>query len=523
MISNRYVVCMSIALFAMVASSKTCVWIGPVNGSGLWSSASNWQDGGKPADGDSIVFSSGSASTNDIGDVEVSGLDFDSTAGTTFEVGGSGKLSLAGGCGFDVGGSNTELTFTCPVELMQGAHTSAVQTLRLYGVVTGKGNIQYEGSKLYFGRSMPNYFGNVYATNAIVYPLFKSSYVSQSLGRSNEVHVSRLSINSNGTATDPSCAIHMYSKDSSTWTFVNYCGGVHFDGPMYFRSGTSFRITPHGVVFNGPVYVSGTMILTLEGTYSMTCNRPLQLLPGASSAVVYCDQAGTVNFNSTNNTYTAANFYSKETVLSFNVSNAMACVDHAFTQGNGTIVAKGDQTCKSISGSGGIVTSTVPATITMKGDYGRSFAGSWMGGLTLRWSPTWATTHTLSAAKEHTMSGKLISDFGVLNLTAGSSFPNLSGIEVASRATINVPANVAFNMNMERIDLGATAKLNLATDENITVKRLFVDGKRMMGAPDGSVKYGGADCAVPCYRLSQITGGGTITVTKPTGSIIYVL
>ena len=520
--SNRYIACVSVALIALAAQPKTCKWIGPQNGSGLWSSTANWENGNKPTNGDSIVFSSGAAATNDVGDVEVAGLDFNSSAGTVFEVGGSAKLSLSGGCGFNVGGSNTSLTFKCPVELMEGAHTSAVASLRFSGLVTGKGDIQFGGGSLYFGKNMPNYFGNIYATNAVVYPLNEAEYGSGALGRSNVVHASRISILKNGMQTDQSCAVYMYNRDASKQTLMNYCGGVHFRGPTYFSAGVNFRITPHGAVFDGPVYFSQSMILTLEGTYSMTCNAPIGLINGASNAEVYCDQAGIVNFNSTGNTYTAANFYSRETVLSFNVSNAMARVDHAVTQGKGTIVVKGDQICKSICGNGGIVTSTVPATITMKGDYGRSFAGKWMGGLTLCWSPTWATSHTLSAAVEHTMSGKLISEKGTLNLTAGSSFPNLSGIEVASGATIKVPANVVFNADMERIDLGATATLDLATNENVTVARLFVDGNRMGGAPDGSVKYGGADCAVPCCRLSQIKGGGTITVLKPSGAVIYV-
>ena len=527
MSSNRYIVCMSIALLALAAWPKTCKWIGPQNGSGLWSSPSNWENGEQPTNGDRVEFSSGSASTNDIGDVEVAGLDFNSPAGTTFEVGGSAKLSISGGGGFDVGGSNTSLTFKCPVELMEGAHTSTVATLHFSGVVSGNGDLQYDGSALFFGKNMPNYFGNIYATNAMVNPLYENEYGSGALGRSNEVHVSQIRILKNGMTTDPSCAVYLYNRNGSVGneTIKNYCGGIHFKGPTYFCAGVSFRVIPHGITFDGPVYFSQSMVLMLEGTYSMTCNAPIGLIDGATKAELYCDQAGTVNLNSTNNTYTAANFYSNPTVLSFNVPNAMACVDHAFTQSKGTIIVKGDQTCKCISSGIGncVVTSTVPATITMKGDYPRSFGGSWRGGLTLRWSPTWATTHTFSDAKEHTMSGKLISDFGTLKLTSGSSFPNLSGIEVASNAVIEVPANVAFNTNMERIDLGATAKLNLATNENITVSRLFVDGKRVGGAPDGSVVYGGDDCAVPCLRLSQIKGGGTITVTKPIGFLLYVL
>ena len=247
--------------------------------------------------------------------------------------------------------------------------------------------------------------------------------------------------------------------------------------------------------------------------------------------MLYCDQAGTVNFNAAGNEYTEAQFYSgNHTVLSFNTAGAMAEVNHTFSQDAGAImVTQGDQTCRRIAanipGVNHYVTSTVPATITIRGDYPHAFSGPWQGGLTLRWNPTWATTYTLSAAIEHTMSGRLISDKGTLILTSGSSFPNLSGIEVASGATITIPENVTINPAMDEIVLGATASLNLATNENVTVKRLIVNGEKYWGTSFGTpIVYGGDACAVQCDRISQIKGGGTITVTarNPDGMILYV-
>lgn len=526
-----YVAAVVAAAFVRL-DAKTCTWVGPTGGNGNWSESSNWQDGQKPAAGDSIVFSSGAAATNDIGELEIANMNF--VGGTSFEVGGTHKLSFSSGGGFDNGGSTTTLAFRCPVELMEGSHTSRVNNVWFHGVVTGSGHFYHDGTALSFDKNMPNYTGNVYATNAVVYPQRDQQYQNDSaLGRNNEVHISRLVIYKNGTYTHPSCKIHMYySGNNSTSAFHNYCGGIRLRGPTYMGTGiNSFRITPHGVVFDDSLYVNGTMILALEGTYSMTLNAPLKKQQGASAAVLYCDQAGTVNFNAAGNEYTEAQFYSgRHTVLSFNTAGAMAEVNHTFSQDAGAImVTQGDQTCRriaaTVAGVNHYVTSSVPATITIRGDYQHSFSGPWQGGLTLRWNPTWATTYTLSAAIEHTMSGRLISDKGSLILTSGSSFPNLSGIEVASGATIKIPESVTINPEMDEIVLGDTASLNLATNENVTVKRLIVNGEKYWGTSFGTpVVYGGDACAVQCDRISQIKGGGTITVTarNPDGLILYV-
>ena len=511
--------------------AKTCTWIGPVGGNGNWSSADNWDDGAKPADGDDIVFSSGSASTNDIGEIEVANMSFASAS--SFEVGGEYKLSVSSGGGFDNDGPTTSLKFRCPVELMGGAHTSRVGNVRFFAVVTGPGDLYHEGTELSFGRDMPKYTGSIFATNAVVYPQRDHEYGHNSaLGRSNEVHVAKLAIVKNGTWTHSSCKIYIYCNVGSTdQSFQNFAGDIRICGPTYIGKGGGFRITPHTAAFNDTIYVNGTMILTLEGNSSMTLNAPFKKMEGASTAVLYCDQAGTVNFNAAGNEYTEAQFYTgRHTVLSFNTAGAMAEVNHVFGQDAGAIVVtQGDQTCRRIaancSGVNHYVTSTVPATITIKGDYQHAFSGPWQGGLTLRWNPTWATTYTLSAAIEHTMSGRLISDKGTLILTSGSSFPNLSGIEVASGATIKIPENVTINPVMDEIVLGATASLNLATNENVTVKRLIVNGEKYWGTSFGApIVYGGDACAVQCDRISQIKGGGTITVTarNPDGLILYV-
>ena len=535
--TTRKVRKIAVAVAAFVAAAfirldaKTCTWIGPTAGNGNWSAVSNWQSGDKPASGDSIVFSSGAAATNDIGELEIANMNF--ASGASFEVGGTHKLSFSSGGGFDNGGSTTKLAFRCPVELMEGSHTSRVNDVWFHGVVTGPGHFYHDGTALSFDKNMPNYTGNIYATNAVVNPQMDQQYQNDSaLGRNNEVHVSRLTIQRNGTYTHSSCKIYIYyNGNSSTSAFQNYCGGIRFRGPTYIGMGNWFRITPHGVVFDDSLYVNGTMVLALEGTYSMTLNAPLKKQEGASTALLYCDQAGTVNFNAAGNEYTEAQFYSgRHTVLSFNTAGAMAEVNHIFGQDAGAIVVtQGDQTCRriaaTVAGVHHYVTSSVPATITIKGDYQHSFSGPWQGGLTLRWSPTWGTTYTLSAAIEHTMSGRLISDKGSLILTSGSSFPRLSGIEVASGATIKIPENVAINTKMDEIILGATASLNLATNENVTVSKLIVNGEKYWGTAYGTpIVYGGDACAVPCTRISQIKGGGTVTVTArdPHGTIIYV-
>ena len=250
-----------------VSEAKTSTWIGPVGGDGRWSVASNWEGGALPEDGDTLVFASGSAATNDIGDIELAGVVFRS--GSKFEIGGSGKLVFLGGSVVSNDASVAEVAILSPVELRGGAHTSTVDNVWFKSAFSGSGDLVHTGAYLSFTKNMPNYSGSIFATNATIYPHREHTYDhNAALGKNNVVHAKRFSIEGNGTWFDKSNTnyFHLANSTPSYQTLKNYCGDVKMSGPVYFLEHA--RICGNGIKFEGSVY--GATQLTFDAGSTST-------------------------------------------------------------------------------------------------------------------------------------------------------------------------------------------------------------------------------------------------------------
>lgn len=507
-------------------AATVCTWIGPTQGDGRWSVAANWEDGRMPAGGEAVDFSSGTASTNDIGEMELSSALFSS--GPTFALAGK-KLSFSAGSVIGNAASVSAVHFFCPVELKAGAHTSTVDKLWFKEAVSGDGDLNHSGSSLSFTKNLPDYTGSIFATNAVLTPHREHTYGHlPALGKRNEIHAKRLVIYGNGTWFDVTSTNYLYASDSSqvNKTLHNYCGDVKMSGPLYFLF--EARVCFNGMIFESPVRFT-TRILVDPGannrnTYFNGLLRPFDGVDGT----VHVPERSVLHFATSGNVYTQAEIYGTDSRMVFGEANAMSpSARYAFYNAKadytaGIVVERGDQTCQRIASGKSFVntyvTSAVPVSITVKGDYSHSFGGRWQGETTLVWSPTWAAEYELSTPVEHLTTGRLVSKCGKLILTAGSSFPNLSGLECRDNGSIKVPAGVTFNPAMKEVCLAGTGSLELGDDVHVTVDDLWIDGKRCWGPR----VYGGAACAVACRKTDRITGTGSVKVLTPNPFVMTV-
>ena len=508
-----------------VSEAKTSTWIGPVGGDGRWSVASNWEGGALPEDGDTLVFASGSAATNDVGDIELAGVVFRS--GSKFEIGGSGKLVFLGGSVVSNDASVAEVAILSPVELRGGAHTSTVNNVWFKSAFSGSGDLVHTGAYLSFTKNMPNYSGSIFATNATIYPHREHTYDhNAALGKNNVVHAKRFSIEGNGTWFDKSNTNYFHLANSMTdyQTLKNYCGDVKMSGPVYFLEHA--RICGNGIKFEGPVY--GATQLTFDAGSAST-----EVVFGnivSNGSTISVSTSSVLRFRNSGNDYAEGKLNEMGGKMVFEEEDSMShkCIysfwNNSKNLNSGLVVTKGNQQCKRIAAGDGFVhtyvTSTVPTTITMKGDYTHTFSGRWQGETTLRWSPTGPYVYTLSGAVEHLTNGRIVSEKGTFRLTDGSSFPNLSGIEICNAGNIVIPSGVEVNQSMDEVRLSGTGNLELKDGVQLTVTNLFVDGKQYWGPR----VYGGADCAVECRKVAHISGSGSIRVigASPHGTKIVV-
>ena len=512
-----------------VAGAKTCTWVGSVDGN--WSVASNWENASLPENGDTLVFASGSAATNDIGDIELKGMIFRS--GGEFEIGGDGKLTFLGGSVVSNDASVAKVTIFTPVVLNDGSHTSTVKNVLFKNSFSGTGHLVHTGSELTFTKNMPDYFGSIFATNAVIYPHRPHNGVytydhGAALGKRNAVHAKRLSIEGNGTWFDKTNTNYLYYASASgsdmTKAVHNYCGDVKMSGPVFFAN--SVRICGNGMIFEGPLFGKGQFIFDAGSNYKDVVFDNIV----SNGAKVSVSAASILRFKKSGSDYVDCSLNEKNGQVVFEEEDAMShkCIysfwNSSKTHNSGLVITKGNQRCKRIAAGDGFVntyvTSTVLSTITIKGDYAHAFSGRWQGGTTLLWSPVGPYRYTLSSAIEHSTNGRLVAEKGTLALTSGSAFPNLSGIEIRDAGTISIPSGVSVNPAMGEVRLSGTGKLELNDGLNLTVTNLFIGGKRYWGPR----VYGGADCAVECRKVSHISGTGSITVVgiSPHGAKIIV-
>ena len=131
MSSNRYIVCVAVAFFALAAWSKTCTWNG---GSGNWNVAGNWQGGDIPANDDVVVIENDTASATIVNDIEgltLSQLFVTGSAAATLS--GSG-VTLTSANAFSNGVASTDMQ-------MPLALTAAKPVLRTHNAMTFRGDI----------------------------------------------------------------------------------------------------------------------------------------------------------------------------------------------------------------------------------------------------------------------------------------------------------------------------------------------------------------------------------------------
>lgn len=514
-----------IPLFAANAMT-TNVW---TNGSGdfLIGTSGNWENGHIPENGDYLRFPVGIAATNNLSGLEISGLEIGTSE--TFTLGGE-QLVLQAGAGVDKASGG--LTVTCPVQFEAGSHRFAVaDALRLMGAISGPGNIEVvcEMTKqLEFAPGNIGFSGDIWATNSC---LTTSSHRSADhTGMNNNVHVRRWIIYGNGNQLSSNLFIYEDTGSTLTPGIHDYCSSTGLKGDLSFMGQSSrFRRDNTGSAF----VVKGKTALPSSGVLYPWCIGAVkfQFDGPVSGSRFYTTggQTGTFTFNSSGNTFSSVECYEGGANFVFAVPDSMPhSLSFYFAVDKGSLSVAGDQTCLEIKDGGGngdnhFVTSTVPSTITMKGNWNRNFGGALLGDLSLKWSPTSAAPHntyTLTSTRNvNTMNGALIVDKGTMEVTAGQSFPNLTAIVINDGATLVLPAGVAVNPALETITLAANAHLQIEEGVALTPTLFYVDGQKMWAKET----YTGVDGASGAKQIAQITGAGTVTPRKGKSGIVLIL
>ena len=166
--------------------------------------------------------------------------------------------------------------------------------------------------------------------------------------------------------------------------------------------------------------------------------------------------------------------------------------------------------------------SATAATLTMKPKGNYMFGGTFDGKMSLVYSPdTAARTYTISNSVS-TMSGTITVEKGTLQIKHGTSFPNLSGLSVASGAKFQMMDN-ASSVAQSRdkaipLTLGdATAKVSLPAGCRLWVSSITVGGEPL--------SYGtyAARATAPANTTPAdwIDGEGVVVYAPPSGTIVW--
>jgi len=483
---NKAVFASAILALAPCLMAATYTWTGGGDVSN-WSDSSNWDPVGVPNGGDTANFNISSdltfSSDIDISSGYLTICHTGAVISITGAITGQGGIRLTGNNFLALHGDNT---FSGGVR--RDSYLSAVRLYSNNGLgtgtfyacegaenktgLTGRTPLELRGSEemnvpndMEFGHeSFVSWNGSIYA--------YQSATLSGKITFNGQTRVA---------VSNPASYIRFYGEVVANDLFV-----MNSSLDYYFES---------------PVTGGGTM-------YTDSSNRPRihMLAPGS---VMHTRATGNAN----------PTYY-------FEVANALDSTSLIrFNSPNGTIDLCGnDQTVREVYdekllGSAHCVTSAAPATLTMESRTSRIFGGRFLGELSLVYSPDSASRVYSVSNSLSTMTGSISVEKGTFQVRAGSSFPNLAGISLASGAKFKIlDSDCSFNSaGMDISVADATSQITIPEGTRLIASTLAVGGTQAeygLYAATGSTLEG-------VTQVDWISGGGTISFAAPATTVVW--
>ncbi len=492
--SLRRVAVLAAALLCVAAHATTYTWSGG-GAAGDWNDSDNWTPSGVPGAGDmaALELSSALSITSDIA-LSAGTLTISNNGAVvvfTGVISGAGGLELRGDQGIELKGDNT---FEGGV--FRNSFLSFVDLYHENGLGTGK-FIACQGA------------------------------AAGGLPGSTPLRIHRESM----TVPNDMEFGHESYKSWNGSIYLKY--SASFTGAMRFKSQTRFAEIGGGsfeyIRFKNTVTATDCLMVQNVGSRAVYYEKaPVGGNYFSDSVhspkVHFCEGGGTIQSINVSGTSYPTYYMDADDVL-----NSSTYIKFSSYRGkidlNGhsqTIAYIYDSSIKSQSGRCVTNSSETAATLTMKPKGNYMFGGSFDGNMSLVYSPdTAARTYTVSNCVS-TMSGTITVEKGTLLIRGGASFPNLSGLTVATGAKLQVlDAETMFAATRESavpVTLGdATAKISLPSGYIFWTSDITVGGTPLQygtyaaiaTAPEGTIP------------VDWIEGEGFVVCVPPAGTIVW--
>ena len=498
------------ASFAAVISAFMCVtahamsytWTGG-GAAGNWNDSANWSPNGVPNAGDDA------------------------------------KFELAG-----------DLTITSDIAISSGFLTinNCGAVVSLNGVVSGEGGIKLIGTN-YVALAGNNTFKGGVQRNSFLSGV--QLYHDHGLGTGPFTACDGAAANTGNAGRTP---LQLLGASAMTVTndmtfghesFVSWNGSIYswcdatLTGNISFNGQTRMAVSNPGTFmrYKGRVTGASDKLLVMNTAKHIYYEKPIEggctlFCDGGNAPKVHLCAAGN-NFNSISVTGTSRPVYYLEAV------DAMNGKSISFKSPNGTIDLCGnDQTVEALYdnawvGNNHCVTSSAPATLTLKPTSNYRFGGRFLGAVSIVFAPASSARTYLVSNSVSTATGSITVSNGTFQIKS-SSFMNLLGVTVAPGAKFQV-MDAGSRLSPDGfLDLGdATAKISLPSGCRILTLGVTVGGNLLpqgiyaarASAPEGTIPVdwiegeGLVECVQPAGMVVWTGDGGSETWRRPVASL----
>ena len=477
-ITRELSVAAAVSCMALFAGAETCVWTGG-GADFYWNTSGNWQDGRKPADGDSVLIevapSQAAAITNDITGLELGDLRILSEGkGCDFE---GNEVSVSGFASIALMSAQRGEAFKMALSLAEGSEcvvTSLNKGVVWEGNLSGKGTFRKRGANTVTVQYCDN---SAFTGDFVIEQGDVSVYALENPFGTGAVHIygqdKTLSDSNSGT-------LKLYrnitlANDIHMW---HHCSMYVFrtatlNGDIVCHTGHSdehCRLAPYsetdkGVTYYGGIQINGKLSVDPDNKtgrvslYTFNTNQWIRFAGGVDLANTsfLCSNSGTYYVASDIAPSTATLFplvYSDHLVfektnalpaggiitLGSNKTNANCVVDlNGFDQTCGIIYSLQPGSSYAHCTNNSQITSSSPAKITMTSVSASTVLPDLNGSISARiQAPATSTgfvTATLQENRECTMSGRLDVG-GWTRLYLRSRFPNISELGVSEKCMV---------------------------------------------------------------------------------------
>jgi len=485
-------------------SSTDATW----NGEGtdtLLNTATNWQGDTVPAfDGTTrALFGTGGSTATVNTAANLYGITFN-RAGDFTLADGDGALTLGAG-GITAASPDTtsrayaiteEITLTENPTWHVATNAAGVSSLTVSGVIrdgsdsygftkTGAGTLTLSGDSTYDGVTTVS-DGALYITHP--------NALGSTNGMTEVDCMAGAHLNLRGGINVAEPFLVNGQRPNSKHSIYNENGSNTLSGPIMRKLGASgFRIhLAYGtaLVFRGGLTGSsgsGWYVLSNSGGFLAFYDKPMVIAP---SDVVYCEALGLTVLGVSGNVWGQTSINTSGT-LRMGATNALPTASTLWIQHNNTILDLNgfSQSVLSITEpSTGVITSAVPATLTVNQSTAATYRGLLKGAVSLLKAGTGTLTLSNSLS---TTTGDITVTNGTLAVALANSLGNSTNITVsgaAARLELRASSGIADTATLKIANDGA--KVNLLADVSETVGWLYLGEKMQRAGTYGSTSSG---------------------------------